>query len=258
MLIMKIRTLIADDEPLGRSLIRNLLAEDREFVCVRECADGADTLRAIQHDSPDLVFLDVQMPELNGFEVLANLRKEQLPAIIFVTAFDSFALKAFEAHALDYLLKPVSDDRFFEALQRVKTYLADREAGGVRDRLLGLVRQLTDSPKYISRLAVESGGSLIFLKVSEIDWIEAAGNYLSLRVGKQSYLLRGRISGLEKNLPPDQFFRVHRSTIVNLDRIKEFQPLFKGEGLIVLKDGSRLSASRSCSQRLRAFLAGKL
>jgi two-component system LytT family response regulator len=255
---MKIRALIVDDEPLGRSLIRKLLAEDPEFECVGECADGAEALRAIQRDSPELVFLDVQMPELNGLEVLANLRKDKLPAIIFVTAFDTFALKAFEAHALDYLLKPVSDERFFEALTRVKAYLADREAGGLRDRLLGLVRELTESPKYISRLAVESGGSFIFLKVGEIDWIEAAGNYLSLHVGKQSYLLRGRISGLEKNLPPGQFFRVHRSTIVNLDRIKEFQPLFKGEGLIVLRDGSRLSASRSCSQKLRAFLSAKL
>jgi len=255
---MKIRALIADDEPLGRSLIRKLLAEDPEFECVGECADGAEALRAIRHDPPDLVFLDVQMPGLNGFEVLANLGKQQLPAIIFVTAFDSFALKAFEARALDYLLKPVSDERFFEALNRVKTYLVDREADSMRDRLLGLVRDLNESPKYISRLAVESGGSLIFLKVSEIDWIEASGNYLSLHVGKQSYLLRGRISGVEKNLPPDQFFRVHRSTIVNLDRIREFQPLFKGEGLIVLKDGSRLSASRSCSQRLREFLIAKL
>jgi two-component system LytT family response regulator len=255
---MKIRTLIVDDEPLGRSLIRKLLAEDPEFECVGECADGAEALRAIRRDSPDLVFLDVQMPELNGFEVLANLQQDQLPAIIFVTAFDTFALKAFEAHALDYLLKPVSDERFSEALKRVKTFLTDREAAGLRDRLLGLVRELTESPKYISRLAVESGGSFVFLKVTEVDWIEAAGNYLSVHVGKQSYLLRGRISGLEKNLPPDQFFRVHRSTIVNLDRIKEFQPLFKGEGLIVLKDGSRLSASRSCSQKLRAFLSAKL
>lgn len=255
---MKIRALIADDEPLGRSLIRNLLAEDSEFECVGECVDGAEALRAIQDDSPDLVFLDVQMPKLNGFEVLANLRKRQLPAIIFVTAFDSFAIKAFEAHALDYLLKPISDDRFFEALNRVKTYLADREAAGLRDRLLDLARDLAESAKYISRLAVESGGSFIFLKVNEIDWIEAAGNYVNLHVGRQSYLLRGRVSELEKNLSPDQFFRVHRSTIVNLDRIKEFQPLFKGEGLIVLKDGARLSASRSYSQKLREFLSAKL
>src|SRR5262249_53908594 len=190
----------------------------------------------------------------NGFEVVANLQTERVPVIVFVTAFDTFALKAFEAHALDYLLKPVSEERFFETLKRVKTYMAGREADAVRDRIAGLVQELAHKPKYISRLAVESGGSFVFLRVSEIDWIQAAGNYLELHVGKQSYLLRGRISGLEKSLPPNQFFRVHRSTIVNLDRIKEFKPLFKGEGVIVLKDGSQLSASRSCSQKLHALL----
>ena len=255
---MKIRTLIVDDEPLGRSLIRKLLAEDSDFEKIGECADGADALRAIRKDAPDLVFLDVQMPELNGFEVLAELRNERLPIIIFVTAFDTFALKAFEAHALDYLLKPVADDRFFEALKRVKIHISDRESGKFRDRLLGLVREVSHSTKYLSRLAVESDGRYIFLKVAEIDWIEAAGNYLTLHVGKQSYLLRGRISELEKNLSPDEFFRIHRSTIVNLDRIKEFLPLFKGEGLVVLKDGTELSASRSCSRKLHAFLGAKL
>jgi two-component system LytT family response regulator len=255
---MKIRTLIVDDEPLGRSLIRKLLAEDPDFEKIGECVNGVQALRAIRNDSPDLVFLDVQMPELNGFEVLAELRSERLPIIIFVTAFDTFALKAFEAHALDYLLKPVADDRFFEALKRVKTYISGRDAGEFRDRLLDLACELSHSTKYISRLAVESGGRYIFLKVAEIDWIEAAGNYLNLHVGKQSYLLRGRISEFEKSLSPGEFFRIHRSTIVNLDRIKEFQPLFKGEGLVVLKDGTELSASRNCSRNLHAFLSAKL
>ena len=255
---MKIRTLIVDDEPLGRSLIRKLLAEDPDFESVGECVDGAEALRAIKTKSPDLVFLDVQMPELNGFEVLAELGSERLPIIIFVTAFDTFALQAFEAHALDYLLKPVADDRFFEALQRVKTYILGRESGEFRDRLLSLVREVTQSTRHISRLAVESGGHLVFIKVGEIDWIEAAGNYLNLHVGKQSYLLRGRISEFEKKLPTEEFFRVHRSTIVNLDRIKEFQPLFKGEGVVVLKDGTQLSASRTCSRKLHTFLSAKL
>jgi two-component system LytT family response regulator len=255
---MKIRTLIVDDEPLGRSLIRRLLAEDPDFEKIGECIDGADALRAIRNDAPDLVFLDVQMPVLNGFEVLAELRSEHLPIIIFVTAFDTFALKAFEAHALDYLLKPVADDRFFDALKRVKTYISGRESGQFRERLLGLVREVSHSTKYLSRLAVESRGRYIFLKVGEIDWIEAAGNYLALHVGKQSYLLRGRISEFEKNLPPNEFFRIHRSTIVNLDRIKEFQPLFKGEGVVLLKDGTELSASRSCSRKLHAFLGARL
>lgn len=255
---MRIRTLIVDDEPLGRSLIRNLLREDPDFEIVGECADGAKALQAIRNGSPDLVFLDVQMPELNGFEVLTALQGEELPIIIFVTAHDAFALKAFEAHALDYLLKPVADDRFFEAIQRVKTYISGRDTGEIRDRLLGLVREATHSARYISRLAVESDGRFIFLKIAEIDWIEANGNYVSLHVGKQRYLLRGRISEFEKRLSPREFFRVHRSTIVNLDRIKEFQPLFKGEGLIVLRDGTELSASRSCSRKLHAFVSAKL
>jgi two-component system LytT family response regulator len=154
MLNMKIRTLIVDDEPLGRRLIRKLLSADRDFETVGECADGAEALRVIQRDSPDLVFLDVQMPQLSGFELLAKLPKEQLPIIIFVTAFDAFALKAFEAHALDYLLKPLADDRFFEALNKVKTYVAGQDTRGFRDRLLSLVRELTDTSKYLSRFAV--------------------------------------------------------------------------------------------------------
>ena len=197
------------------------------------------------------------MPQVDGFEVLANLVKTEMPVIVFVTAFDRFALKAFEAHALDYLLKPLSRERFAEALKRVKTYLAGREAGEMRDRLVSLVRDMSEAPQFISRLAVESGNRLLFLKVPEIDWIQAAGNYLELHVGPQTYLLRGRISGLEKRLSPDQFFRIHRSTIVNLDRIKEFKPLFKGEGLIVLKDGVQLPASRSCSHKLQGLLSVK-
>jgi two-component system LytT family response regulator len=255
---MKIRTLIVDDEPLGRTLIKRMLAQESDFVMVGECVDGAEALSTIQRESPDLVFLDVQMPKANGFEVLANLNKEQTPAIVFVTAYDAFALKAFEAHALDYLLKPVSEERFFETLGRVKTYIAGCAVDDLRHRLAGLTRELAQSPKFVSRLAVESGGSLVFLKVAEIDWVQAAGNYLELHAGKKSYLLRGRISGLEKRLRPEEFFRVHRSTIVNLDRVKEFKPLFKGEGLVVLKDGAQLPASRSCSQRLQAFLEVKL
>ena len=255
---MKIRTLIVDDEPLGRSLLSKLLAEDPDFETIGECVNGAEALRAILNDSPDLVFLDVQMPELSGFEVLAELPSKRLPVIIFVTAFDTFALKAFEAHALDYLLKPVADDRFSETLKRVKTYISGQDSGQFQDRLLGLVREVSQSTKFISRLAVESGGRFVFVKIVEVDWIEAAGNYLNLHVGKQSYLLRGRISEFEKNLSPEAFFRVHRSTIVNLDRIKEFQPLFKGEGLIVLKDGTELCVSRSCSKKLHAFLSAKV
>ncbi len=251
---MTIRTLIVDDEPLGRSLVRRLLSEDPSFETIGECADGAEALATITRAAPDLVFLDVQMPQMDGFEVLANLPKIRVPLIIFVTAFDEFALKAFEAHALDYLLKPIADDRFSEALERAKTFLAGKQPNAFGDRLEALVRELAPPSRYMSRLAVESEGRFIFLKSCEIDWVEAAGNYVNLHVGKQSYFFRGRISEFAKRLSPEQFFRIHRSTIVNLDRVREFQPLFKGEGLVVLKDGSQLAASRSCSHSLQKFL----
>lgn len=255
---MKIRTLIVDDEPLGRTLVRRLLARESDFEIIGECAHGAEALEVIQRDSPRLVFLDVQMPELSGFDVLASLDPDRMPVIIFVTAYDQFALKAFEAHALDYLLKPLDEDRFVQALCRAKTYLTGRQSYELQERLLGLVGDLPMRSKFLSRLAVRAGGRMIFLKAEEIDWIEAAGNYLSVHVGKEEHLLRGRVSEIEKRLNPEQFFRIHRSTIVNLDRVKEFQALFKGEGVVVLKDGSRLSASRGCSQRLQEFLETQL
>ena len=255
---MNIRTLIADDEPLGRSLVRQLLAAEPDVQVIGECATGAETIDAVQRHLPDLLFLDVEMPALDGFEVLARLRPEQLPVVVFVTAFDAFALKAFEAHALDYLLKPLAEDRFVEALKRAKIYLVGQERDDLRTRLLGLKQELSKPSHFISRLAVEREGRVTFLKTEDIDWIQADGNYLHFHAQKETYLLRGRISELEKKLAPEQFFRIHRSTIVNLDQVKEFQPLFKGEGVAVMRDGSRLDASRSCSQRLREFLAAQL
>jgi two-component system, LytTR family, response regulator len=255
---MKIRTLIIDDESLARNLIRRLLAGEEGIEIVGECTDGRDAITTISKILPDLVFLDVQMPELGGFEVLERINPAQMPVIIFVTAYDKFALKAFEANALDYLLKPVDDERFKQTLQRARTYLNGKGTGAVRERLLGLIHQLSPEAKPISRLAVKADGRVVFLKVAEIDWIEATGNYLALHVGKESYLLRGRLNEVEKKLSTDQFFRIHRSTIVNLDRVKEFRPLFKGEGTVVLKDGIHLAASRGCAQKLQEFLEAPL
>jgi len=251
---MRIRTLIVDDEELARKRIRKLLSLESEFEVVEECGDGRHALQAIERFAPDLIFLDVQMPELGGFEVLTQIDSEKMPLIIFVTAYDEFALKAFEARALDYLLKPFDDERFAQSLQRARTYLTGNEAGEIKERLAKLITGLSSQRTYLSRVAVKSAGRVLFLKAAEIDWIEAAGNYVNLHVGKESYLLRGRMSELEKRFNPDQFFRIHRSTMVNLDRVKELQPLFKGEGIVVLKDGQQLSASRRCSQRLQQFL----
>jgi two-component system LytT family response regulator len=251
---MKVRTLIVDDEELGRKRIRKLLSAEAGFEIVGESRDGGEAIRAIEKLAPDLVFLDVQMPELGGFEVLAQIAPEKMPVIIFVTAHDQFALKAFEAQAIDYLLKPFDDERFAQSLQRARTYLNGNDTGGMKERLARLLNGLPNHGKYLTRVAVKRAGRVLFLKTGEIDWIEAAGNYVNLHVGQESYLLRGRLSELEKRFDPEQFFRIHRSTIVNLDRVKELQLLFKGEGIVVLKDGQRLSASRNCSQRLQELL----
>jgi two-component system LytT family response regulator len=251
---MKVRTLIVDDEELGRKRIRKLLSLESEFEIVGESRDGPEAIGAIEKFAPDLVFLDVQMPGLGGFEVLAQIAPEKMPVIIFVTAYDEFALKAFEAQALDYLLKPFDDERFAQSLQRARTYLNGNETAEIKERLAKLVNGLPNHGNYLSRIAVKCAGRVLFLKAGEIDWIEAAGNYVNLHVGKESYLLRGRMSELEKRFDPEQFFRIHRSTIVNLDRVKELQLLFKVEGIVVLKGGQQLSASRSCSQRMQSFL----
>jgi two-component system LytT family response regulator len=255
---MKIRTLIIDDELLARKLVRWLLAAEEGIEIVGECSDGREAVSTIATVAPDLIFLDVQMPEWGGFEVLERLDPEKMPVIIFVTAYDKFALKAFEANALDYLLKPLDDERFHQAVQRARTYLNGQGTEAVRERLIGLIHQLSPQSKPIARLAVKAEGRVVFLKMTEIDWIEATGNYLGLHVGKDNYLLRGRLSELEKKLSTDQFFRIHRSTIVNLDRVKEFRPSFKGDGVVVLKDGARLAASRNCAQKLQEFLEAQL
>jgi len=255
---MKIRTLIVDDESLARKLIRRLLGEEEGIEIVGECADGLEAISMIAELSPNLVFLDIQMPECDGFAVLEQLASVRLPVIIFVTAYDAFALKAFEAHALDYLLKPIDEDRFAQTVERARIYLSGREYGAAQEGLRDLMDEVGRARKTISRLAVKSAGRMVFLRVEEIDWIGAEGNYLSLHVGKECHLLRGRLSELEKKLSARQFFRIHRSTIVNLDRVKEIQSLFKGEGVAFLKDGSRLPVSRTCSRKLQESLEARL
>ena len=248
----RIRALIVDDEALGRKRIRKLL-EPHEWVdIVAEAGDGREAVAEINRLRPDLIFLDVQMPEMGGFEVLGRL--EHAPVIIFVTAHDQFALKAFEAHAVDYLLKPFDDERFEQALRRARTFLEGHDAAVIQERLAGLLNGLAGQQKYLSRLAVQAAGRVVFLKIEEIDWIEAEGNYVNLHVRKDAYLIRGRMQEFENQLDPEKFLRIHRSTIVNLDRVSEFHPMCKGDGVIVLKDGQRLSASRSCSRKLQSLM----
>jgi two-component system LytT family response regulator len=251
-----IKTIIVDDEPLARERIRSLLEGEDDFTIVTECDGGAAALRAIESERPDLVFLDIQMPEVDGFDVLMALEEERMPLVVFVTAFDQYAVRAFDVHALDYLLKPFDRDRFGETLARVREQV--KAPGGTASALRELLTEVKRERKASGRLLVKSEGRIIFLASREIDWVEAAGNYMRLHSGEETYLIRETMTGLEDRLPDDLFARVHRSTIVNLDRIKEMQPAFNGEYTIFLKTGQELRLSRNFRQAVEEKLGKPL
>jgi two-component system LytT family response regulator len=257
----KIRTLIVDDEPLARRNLRVLLEKDPQIEILDECRNGREAVKAINALSPDLLFLDIQMPEMDGFDVLARTGPEHIQAIIFVTAFDQYALKAFDVHALDYLLKPFDDERFAHALKRAKSQIEAREINRLSNRLLALLEQREserkgskDQKTYLTRLMVKVSGRVVLLKVEEIDFIEAEGNYAKLHVGRKAHLLREKMHDLEGQLDPAKFVRIHRSIIVNLDRIKEMHPHFNGDYIVVLEDGRQLRLSRTRRETLEARL----
>ncbi len=255
---MTLRTLIVDDEPLARERVRMMLGMHDDMAVVGECGDGQQAITAIREHRPDLVFLDVQMPGVDGFGVLRALEGDTLPYVVFVTAYDQYALRAFEVHALDYVLKPFNAERFSQALQRARTTIMRRaETDGSVDegRLRSLVASLTAEQREKQRIVVKSSGRVFFVKVDDIDWIEAEGNYVRLHMGAQSHLLRETMKGMETVLDASQFIRIHRSTIVNADRIRELQPLFHGEYAVILRDGTRLVASRGPDNRLKKLLA---
>ena len=256
--IVKIRTLIVDDEPLARERLRTLLEAEADIDVVGECRDGNEALEAIRSHTPDLVFLDVQIPEKNGFEVLEAIGPEHAPAIVFVTAYDQYALQAFEVHAVDYLLKPFDEDRFAKALERARLAVKRETGGDVSQKLLSLLQDLKAPAGHLERLVVKSAGRLFFLRTEEIDWIESAGNYVCLHVGGESHLLRETMNGLESRLDPGRFVRIHRTAIVNIDEIKELQPLFHGEYQVVLRDGTQLTLSRGYRDRLQEVIGREL
>lgn len=247
-----IRTLIVDDEPLGRERLRRLLEGDTRFKLIGECADGIAAVETIEKESPDLVFLDVQMPELDGFGVIAQLDPAKLPVIVFVTAHDHFALRAFEVHAVDYLLKPFDRERFEKALDRVSQLLEQRKSGALNQKLSALLGEIKPEPR--DRIPVKTGGRIILVKTEEIDWVEAADNYVKLHVGNDSHMARETMSALEAKLSPERFARINRSTIVNIDRIKELQPMFHGDYSVILRNGTRLSLSRNHRDKLQKLL----
>ncbi len=243
-----------DDEPLAREGIREFLCDEPDVTVVGECRNGLEAVEHIQSVRPDLIFLDVQMPGLDGFGVVAALDQGRLPTIVFVTAYDEYALKAFEVHALDYLLKPIEEERFRATMARVRTHMDQKVGGALNDRLTALLEEMQTRDRYLDRLVVKSSGRVYFVKVQEIDWIEAAGNYARIHVGRDRHVIRKTMAALEGQLAPERFARIHRSTIVNLDRIKEFQPWFEGEHVVILEDGTRLSLSRKYRDRLERRL----
>jgi two-component system, LytTR family, response regulator len=255
---VKIRTLIVDDEPLARQRLRKLLEADPDIAILGECGDGREAVAELDRLQPDLVFLDVQMPVLDGFGVLRNLSGTALPAVIFVTAHDRYALKAFEVHALDYLLKPFDKARFAAALERAKTQLRQGNSQDLTERLQELLQSVDGRRQRSERLVVKSGGRIYFVRVDDIDWIEAAGNYVRLHVGKEAHLVREALTALEHRLDTGRFVRIHRSTIVNLERIRELQPAFHGDYVIILHDGTELTLSRSCRDQLEKSLGNTL
>jgi two-component system LytT family response regulator len=250
-----IRVLIVDDEPLARDTIRDLLGRTRDVEIVGECGDGAAAVKAVRETRPDVLFLDIQMPEIDGFEVLARVVEHHVPVVVFVTAYDRYAVRAFDAQAVDYLLKPFDDERFGLALDRAKRTLLHRGLENQGQRLLALLeerRQQAEGagPKYPSMLMVRSGSRLIFVKTEQIDWIESEDYYSRVHVGAASYLLREPMSELEARLDPQQFARIHRSAIVNFDRVREIHPDAKGHDVVRLVDGTVLRMSRGRRAKL--------
>ncbi len=280
---MKIRALIVDDEPLARERIRSLLQDESDIELSGEFENGSQAVDAIRKNAPDLLFLDVQMPETDGFGVLRAIGPGRVPAVIFVTAYDEYALRAFDANAVDYLLKPFDQERFRRSLDRARSQLQVDRAGRLNDKLQALMSYLNLDPSQIpqlaqaqasvaaspsgsnqgnghthgsqsDRLVVKSGGRVYFLKTGEIDWVEAAGNYVRLHVSKDSHLMRETMNGIEARLDGKSFMRIHRSTIVNLERIKELQPWFHGDYVVLLRDGTRLTLSRGYRDKLQQVL----
>jgi two-component system, LytTR family, response regulator len=244
----KIRTLVVDDEPIARARVVSLLKQEDDIEVVGECSNGQQAMSAIESTSPDLLFLDIQMPEVNGLDLARTIQTSGTPAVVFVTAYDEYALRAFEVHALDFLLKPFSAERFRSALGHAREQVSQRRKGSVSP---ALPDHRGGRP---NRLMIKSGGRIHFVRMADIDWCEAQGNYVRVHVGAQEHLVRDTMSHLESELDPQQFVRIHRSTIVNVDRIQEMQSSFNGEYVVLLRTGTRLTLSRGYREILQARL----
>jgi len=261
----RIRTIIVDDEPAARRGVRLLLERDRAIEIVGEAATGAEAAELIRREKPDLAFLDVQMPGSDGFAALKQVDPAAAPTVVFVTAYDEYALRAFEVHAVDYLLKPYDDARFGAALQRAKEEVRRRQTDTVNTRLTQLLDYLQTSggasqtvEPPSDRILLKSSGEIFFLKAEEIDWIEAEGDYMKFHVAGRAHLMRETMARLEARLDPKRFIRIHRSTIVNIDRLRKLSPSFAGEYAVVLHDGTKLKLSRGYHERIAVLLKQSL
>ncbi len=267
------RVIIVDDEPLARDRLRALLAKEADVQLVAECSDGKDAVAAIKREHPDVVFLDIQMPEMDGFGVVSHLKGTTMPLIVFVTAFDEYAVKAFEVHAIDYLLKPFDRERLKQSLAHLRTRLKAASGPDLTKRLTDLLDTLQQQPgkaaksagatadaksapeaKGVDRLAIKLDGRVIFVRPNEIDWIEAQDNYVKLHVGREAHLVRDTLASFEERLDARRFIRIARSTIVNIDRVREMQPMFHGEYVVILNDGTKLTMSRGYRETLQQYL----
>jgi len=270
---VKIRTLIVDDEVLSRRGVEIRLRDEEDFEILAQCANGREALAAMQHYKPDLIFLDIQMPGMSGFEVLAHVPQESLPLVVFVTAYDQYAIPAFEAHAIDYLLKPIDEARFAAALQRVREHVRARSAAAQRDRLMQIIAEITgcgqlDLDELLAQgrkaigaqrpevLPIRQGRETVRLAVASIQWIDAAGDYMCIHAGGNTHILRGTMKELEEILDPKLFQRVHRSTIVNLRLVKSLRAHMNGEYFLTLEGGHELKLSRTYRDKVEYFLSG--
>jgi two-component system LytT family response regulator len=255
---IKIRTVVVEDEPVARDRLLALLSEESDVEVVGACGDGREAAAAIHKMAPDLVFLDVNLPEMDGVTLARSLDPERRPAVVFVTAHDEYALHAFELHALDYLLKPFSAQRFRAALTYAREHLAQRRATTLGRQILDMLPEMqrpAAAPSLtLDRLIVKSSGRIYFVRTADIDWCEAEGNYVRVHVGPQQHLVRETMNRMEAQLDPAQFVRIHRSTIVNVDRIQELRSSFNGEHLVLLRTGTRLTMSRGYREGLQARL----
>ncbi|MFN8581024.1 MAG: LytTR family DNA-binding domain-containing protein [Gemmatimonadaceae bacterium] len=250
----RVRVLIVDDEPFARGHLRSLLEARDDVAVIGECGDGASAVQHILSQAPDLVLLDVQMPELDGLSVVRHIGPSRMPPTIFITAYDEHAIAAFEVHALDYLLKPVNRARFTKAIDRAVELARKSAAGAQEGALSRLVDEIAAERDALERIAVKVGERVLYLKVTDIDWVEAADDVVKLHVGKQVIEHRITLTQLEQRLPTKRFVRIHRSTIVNVDRIREFQPWFQGDWLVILADGTKLQSGKSYRGRIKDLM----